>query len=368
MQKGYALPRPNKRILVAGLITAAVGVAGCGSSSSSSSTSTAAASSSAAASSAPASASSGKPLTVDVMLFGSANDGSWNQSMADAVAALAPSMNLKVRDVENVTEANAERAMEALASTKPDLIIAHAYEFGTALDSVATKFPNVLFLQGSPSDNTLWANGDKYDMRPGDASYLAGMAAAAVSKNHYVAVTGGVKQPGLTAVADAFVMGAKAIDPTIKSNIAYVGSYEDPVGGKQTTTAQINEGADVIYALGDGTAVGTVEAIQAARQQGKNVLAVGAYYNLHNNFPSLALTSVQYNWGVAVKEAIEALRAKTYGHKLYLITSANGGQSDSPYYQFGKLISAADMAKINQVREGFANGTFHLPASIENAD
>lgn len=302
------------------------------------------------------------------MLFGSANDGSWNQSMADGVASLAKSDNLKVRYIENVSTANATRAMEALASTHPDLIIGHAYEFGTALDTVAPKFPTVHFLQGSIADNTTFPNAEKYDMRPSAASYLAGMAAAAVSKHHYVAVTGGVKQPGLVAVATAFVLGAKAIDPTIKSNVSYVGSYEDPVGGKQTTTAQIGQGADVIYALGDGTGVGTVEAIQAARAQGKSVLAVGAYYNLHNNFPAFTLTSVQYNWQVAVHKAVQDLRANKYGKKVLLITNQNGGQSDSPYYQFAKLIPAADMAKINKTRAGFANGTFKLPPSIANAD
>jgi basic membrane protein A len=348
------------RLMVAALIALAVVAAGCGSSSSSSSTSTGSASS--------AASSSTKPLKVDVMLFGSANDGSWNQSMADAVKSLAPSMNLNVRIVENVTAANAARALTALASTHPDLIIAHAYEFGTALDTIGPRFPGVDFLQGSPSDNTTSANVSKYDMRPAETSYLAGMAAASVSKNHSVAVPAGVKQPGLVAVADAFVMGAKAIDPTIKSNVAYVGSYEDPAGGKALTTAQINQGADVIYALGDGTAVGTVEAIQAARAQGKHVLAVGAYYNLHNNFPSLALTSVQYNWGVAVKQAVNAIRAHQYGHKIYLITTANGGHSLSPYYQFGNDIPPADMAKITKAEDGFKNGTFSLPPTLANAD
>jgi hypothetical protein len=77
-------------MLAAGLITMVVGAVGRGSSSSASSTSTAAASSSAAASSAAPSSSSSTPITVDVMLFGSANDVSCNQSTPDAVAALAP--------------------------------------------------------------------------------------------------------------------------------------------------------------------------------------------------------------------------------------------------------------------------------------
>jgi len=191
------------------VVALGAGIIGCGSSKSSSSPS-----------STSAGGSSGeKKLTVAVMLFGSANDGSWNNSMADSVVSLAKPLNLNVRFIENVSQPDATRAMESLASTNPGLVVAHAYEFGTALDAVASKFSSVHFFQGTPADNNTYPNADHYDFRAGNASYLAGMAAAAVSKNHYVAVTAGAKQPTTQRDSEAFILGAKALDPTVKASL-----------------------------------------------------------------------------------------------------------------------------------------------------
>jgi basic membrane protein A len=307
----------------------------------------------------------GRALKVDVMLFGSADDGSWNNAMADAVQALRGPYHLDVHLVENVSSADAVRAMQSLAGQGPDLIIAHAYEFGQALDQVAPQYPKVHFLQGTPADTKSFPNADKYDFRAGAAEYLAGMAAAAVSKNHFVAVTAGRQLPTTERDSQAFVLGAKAYDPKVNTNISYVGSYEDPAGGKETTTAQIGQGADVIYALGDGTAVGTLEAIKQANAGGKHVLVVGAYYNTHKLYPDFTLTSVEYRWQVMIKQAVDGIRAGKFGGQNLIISLGNGGVEDSPYYQFAGMLSPEAKAKIAKARQDLRSGALQLPPQLQ---
>jgi len=95
------------------------------------------------------------------------------------------------------------------------------------------------------------------------------------------------------------------------------------------------------------------------------VLVVGAYFNLHHLYPQFTLTSVQYNWQVALRQAIQDLRANHFGKKLLLITYQNGGVTDSPYYQFAADIPAKDVSKINHARANLLSGKLKLPPALQ---
>ena len=109
--------------------------------------------------------------------------------------------------------------------------------------------------------------------RTSTAAYLAGYAAASVSKTGTLGQILGTEGSVILEFVVGFEQGAKAAKPDIKLLRATVNSanpFSDPAKGKELALAQIQQGADVIFPIAGGTGIG---ALQAARDS--KVMAIG---------------------------------------------------------------------------------------------
>ena len=126
--------------------------------------------------------------------------------------------------------------------------------FDDAPDFAETPLPNVI--------------GITY--RTSTAGYLAGYAAAKLSKTGTLGEILGMEIGPVLEFAVGFEQGAKAANPNVKVVRAVSDNFEDPAKGKEIALSQLAAGADVIFPIAGGTGVG---ALQAVRDAGK--LAVG---------------------------------------------------------------------------------------------
>ena len=89
-----------------------------------------------------------------------------------------------------------------------------------------------------------------------EAGYLAGVAAAKTTKSKQVGFVGGMEGEVISRFQAGFEAGVKSVDPSIKVQVDYAGSFGDAAKGKTIAATQYAAGADVIYQVAGGTGAG----------------------------------------------------------------------------------------------------------------
>lgn len=302
-----------------------------------------------------ATSAAGESLKTAVLLFGKANDQSWNTSMADSVERAKGPLNLDVvSQLESVTAGDGARAMrQVIEQGGAEFVILHASALDQATKEVAAEFPEVCFLQafgtGEPPANVTF-----YVDNATGVNYLAGMAAASQSKSGKIGVVGGVDLDEIVASVDAFEQGVKAINPDGEVLVTWVGDFEDPLKGKEAGLAQVAQGADVLYAYGDGTGLGTVEAAQE-----KNVPVIGAWFDQYSLAPDLMITSFVSDWEHIITDTVTKIRSDGAGAcstGVYAADLANEGALLAPFHDFESKIPEDVKAKMETARAAIVAG------------
>lgn len=296
------------------------------------------------------------PIKTAVLLNGKGDDQTWNTSMVDSLERVKGDAGLELLNtVEGVNPADGARAMrEVIEQGGAQMVIAHASALDQATKEVAAEHPEVCFVQafgqGTPEPNTTAYADDARGV-----NYLAGMAAAAVSKSGTIGTVGGVDLDEIKAGAQAFTAGAKAVNPKIKSLLTWVGDFEDPLKGKEAGLAQVRQGADVLFALGDGTGLGTVDAAK-----GEGVKIIGAWFDQVDLAPKLMVTGFITDWAPVVKEVAAKFRAdgaKACGVGSYVATLKNKGMLLAPFHEFEDQIPAEVKEQITEAEAAINAGT-----------
>jgi basic membrane protein A and related proteins len=128
-----------------------------------------------------------------------------------------------------------------------------------------------------------------FEARYHEGAYLAGVAAAKVTKSGKLGFVGGFPIPDIVGPANAFLLGAQGVNPTATCTIIFMNSWEDPGKEKDATLALIAQGCDVIAAMTDGPV-----AVQTAEQHG--VWAVGYASDMRKFAPTRQITALTLDW------------------------------------------------------------------------
>src|SRR5580765_5686831 len=99
-----------------------------------------------------------------------------------------------------------------------------------------------------------------------DASYLTGLIAGGITKSGVIGMVGGYPISEVNRLMHAFKAGALETRPDAKFMVTFIASWFDPPKAKEAAFAQIDAGADVLYAERFGVT-------DAAKERG--VLAIG---------------------------------------------------------------------------------------------
>mgnify|MGYP000957333386 FL=1 len=155
-----------------------------------------------------------------------------------------------------------------------DIIIAGTPNLRESLLEVAEDYPEQQFILYDAAV----ANADEgvtsedfpnvYSMEHGqnEGSYVVGAAAAMLTTSgdektndeHVIGFVGGGQNTAIEDFLVGYIEGAKAIDPEIKVLISYIGSFNDAAKGKELAMAQIDQGADVVFAVAGGAGLGVL--------------------------------------------------------------------------------------------------------------
>ncbi|WP_158809975.1 BMP family protein [Beijerinckia sp. L45] len=240
------------------------------------------------------------PVRVGVLLPGSKSDKGWMESGYDGLMAAEKKLGagLKVQMIENIADGDMEQALTQLA-TKNSLVIGVGGQTQAAVYKVAKRFPKVKFsIVGGNAGEPL-PNVAGYDVRQGEIAYVAGAAAAMLSKTGAISYVGGMEIPSIVNAGKEFGLGAKSINPNIKYFESYTGDFDNVAKAKEATLAAIAQGADVHYHILN---LGLRGLEQAAKDKGTHI--IGSYTNYCGTDPLYLAYSIT-GVGFQVRYAID---------------------------------------------------------------
>ena len=290
-------------------------------------------------------------------------DKNFIEGMNRAVADLGLNSNqvLLATGIDE-TAACKDKAVE-FASKGCQAIFADSFGHEDYMIQAAQEFPNVRFAHATGTkahtvkmDNYSNAFASIYEGR-----YLAGVAAG--MKLQEMKTAGKLKgtAPKLGYVGafpyeevksgyTAFYLGAKSIVEDVTMEVRFTGSWYDPVGEKNTATALINAGADIISQHADS--MGAPEACETAKVP--NVTYNGSTASA---CPDTYLVSSKINWTPYFKYMINQV---IKGERL--VTDYTGSIADGSVEldAVGTCAAAGTQDKINDIKSKLLDGSLHV--------
>jgi basic membrane protein A len=242
---------------------------------------------------------------VALLTPGPVSDQSWNGGAYQGLLWIRDSLGAHVSHVQTKTPAEFEDNFRQYGTQGYDLVFGHGFEFQDAARRVAPEFPRTLYVTTSGSTSGPNLAGMTFGFA--DASYLAGLLAASVTKTKKIATLGGTALPPVVESFRAFEQGARAIDPSVRVISSYIGNWDDVSAGKEQALAQISQGADVIFQNADAAGLGV---FQAARE--RRALVIGSNSNQNSVAPDVTLGSVVIDLPRAFLQIARDVKAKTF--------------------------------------------------------
>lgn len=292
---------------------------------------------------------------IAMIVPGSHTDLSWNNAAVDGLTQIGKDMGLQVDYQDFVLPADAEAVMRLYADKDYNLILAHSFDYGDAVNKTARDFPNVMFGWATGYTNFGLKNVATYDWPSHQGGYLAGYIAAAMTKSGIIGCIGGFPVPDVNRGMWGFVYGAQAYNPKIKVLIDYVQAWDDPDKAKEHTLALLNQGADVIYNGGDGISKGTIEAANEWKAAGKYVYIIGGIYDQSSLAPEITLTSIVFHPEANIKRMVQDAQAGNL-QPSYLMDMTNGGIGLAPYHGLESVIPQQVQNTVAQMEQDIISG------------
>jgi basic membrane lipoprotein Med (substrate-binding protein (PBP1-ABC) superfamily) len=274
----------------------------------------------------------------------------WVSRLHKALKAAEARGEIEYKASENVSNADYERVMREYATGGNQLIVGEAFAVEAAARKVAKDFPKVYFLLGS-SGKPVAPNFSVFDNFIQEPAYLSGMVAGGVTKSNKIGMVGGFPIPEVNRLMNAFMAGAKEVNPKVEFSISFINSWFDPPKAKEAAFAMIDKGADVMYAERFGVS-------DAAKEKGK--LAIGNVIDTQPQYPDTVVASALWHFEPSADRAIKLVKegkfiAEDYGQFSMM---KHKGSSLAPLGTFEKKVPAEVLAKVKAKEKAILDGKF----------
>ncbi len=276
----------------------------------------------------------------------------WDARLHEALVAAKEAGEIEYVFSEKVANTDYVRVLREYAEGKVDLIVGEAFGISREARKVADDYKDIAFLMGDPfkphGDN--FSVFDNYIHEP---CYLMGILAGSMSKSGKIGMVGGYPIGEVNRLFNAFMAGARSVNPNVQFKVNFIGSWYDPPKAKEAAFAQIETGVDVLYAERAGV-------VDAARDKG--ILAFGNVndMNKEENGKDVVVTSALWHMQSAIGHAIDQVKAGSFSAADYKewTMMQKGGASLAPYYEFEGKIPVDAKAKVEQVKANILSGKF----------
>lgn len=295
----------------------------------------------------------GGGFRVALLTPGPVSDGGWNASAYEGLQRIRDELGATVSNVQTSNPAEFEQGFRDYARQGYSLVIGHGFEYQDAAMKVGAQFPRTAFLVSSGGVSA--PNVASLTFRLGEATYLAGIVAASLSKTGKAGCVGGIQLPVIKTTFDGFIAGARSVKPDFAVSTVYTGSFEDVAGAKAATDALIAQGADMILHNADAAGVGV---FQAARNGG--ALAFGTNKDQAPVAPETVLASAVIDMPKAFAQVAREVKDGTFRGRVIGEGFASGCIDFAWNPKLASRVPDDLRAKVDAARAAIAAGTLEV--------
>ena len=203
--------------------------------------------------------------------------------------------------VENVAEgADAERVIREMAKRGDKVIFATSFGYMNYTLKVSKSFKDTAFVH--VTGYKMGKNMGLVNARFYEGRYLTGVIAGEMTKSNILGYVAAFPIPEVLQGINAFIKGARSVNPKAELRVIWVNSWYDPGKERQAAMTLISQGADMVTHHTDSTAV-----VQAAEEEG--VYAFGYHSDMSKYGPRAHLTATTHHWGNYYVQTVKDVQA-----------------------------------------------------------
>jgi len=255
-------------------------------------------------------------------------------------------------------------SLTTLAREHYDLIVTGCNVDPAFVGPVAARYPGSRFLMPCFRYETLGRkarNVEGFAFRSEEASYLAGYLAVRMESRTaarpVISSVGGYKVDQVDAFIAGYEAGARRADTGVQTLHGYAQSFNDPAKCRSVATAQIAQGAGVVFGVAGACSIGALQAAKAKQAWG---IGVDTDQSVLGSF---ILTSVLKHWEGGLFDAIRSLtggKLRTGGDEFFDLR--NGG------VELGKIspkVPASLRRDLSAIRAKIVSGAIKVPSTLK---
>ena len=296
-------------------------------------------------------------LVTDV---GVIDDKSFNQSTWEGAKQAASILETHCKYIETKDAKDYMTNIDLFAKNGYKVIITVGFALGEATVQAAAKYPDIKFIGVDQFQPKAVPNVAGLIFHEDQAGFKAGALAAMLTKSKIVAAVLATDMiPPIVNFNKGYEAGVGYIDPSIKiiSTFHPGGldvAFTDPEWGAATARQALDQGADVVFALGGLTGNGGL--IEVAAHKGKYCIGVDTdqYETLPESRPCLVSCALKLITP-AVVELIKRAKNNSFPSGNYF-----GGVGLSPFHGFEKTIPASVKKRLIEIDKGINNGSIKV--------
>ena len=296
---------------------------------------------------APTTEAPAEPLRIAFMYDGEIDDGGWNEAHENGRQYLIANMDgIETTFVENLSPGSEfQAAFEDFGSQGYDMVVCTTWCQDDVL-VVAPNYPDTVYLSWGGYQTA--PNVGHFDGATEDGRYLDGLVAGSQPGVEFIGYVGGFAIEEVVRGVNAFMIGAREINPDIETQVVWVNSWYDPAAEQQAAQALVDAGADLLAAEVNAPAVASVA-------EGAGIGYI--HYGIDGSglAPNSWLSGFTFNWGPYYLSQAQALADGTWEPALTYGGLRDGVVGMSP---FGDAVTAETIALVEQRRQEIVDGTF----------
>ena len=301
---------------------------------------------------APAAATDGKVKVFAA--FATPIEEPWDGVIHQALQKAADAGQIDYTYTDNIGySGDMERVLrEICEKDQPNLIMGDGFGNEEAIRRVAADYPEIAFAFGS-GYGPVEPNFSVFDNWIHEPGYLMGMYAGGLTKTNKIGIVGPYPVAEANRVINAFIAGAKEVNPDATFLISWINSWYDPAAAKEAAQAHIDNGADVIY----GYPYGAIEPAAAA-----GLYTFGMMEDQNSLAPDYVVTSAVWNMTPTVDYLVKQIAAKSYTAMDLKDFSmfAKGGSLLAPLHGLESKIPAELVKLVTDKEEAIRTGAFRV--------
>ncbi|MCM3637820.1 BMP family protein [Sporosarcina luteola] len=303
---------------------------------------------------------------------GGIDDKSFNQSAWKGIKDFGEANGLSEGDggyayLQSKGEADYTSNLNALTRRDFDLVFGVGFMMEEAINTIAGQQADTNF--GIIDGVVDQPNVASILFKEQEGAFLAGVAAALMTKSDKIGFVGGMEIPVIERFEAGFVAGVAAVKPDIKVDVKYTGAFDKAELGKAEAGRMYSSGVDIIFHAAGGTGNGVFTEAKERKAADKDayVWVIGVDSDQYDEGQvgddNITLTSMLKRVDVAVQDIAKlAQEGKFPGGE----TKVYGLEDDGVTLADSRGAIPQDvMDKVEDFKKKIASGEIEVPEFVE---